>query len=156
MFLKTLSNGNVVLTIRALFALAMIAIFIAACAPYQARKKTFHYHATGDASWYGPGFHGRRTASGERYNQKALTAAHRTLPIGSSVMVTNIDNGKSVIVRINDRGPFIRGRIIDLSRAAAEHIGMRRAGTARVELATQATEGEPQSESLPSSEDDRF
>ena len=79
---------------------------------------------TGEASWYGPGFHGRRTANGERYDQDALTAAHRTLPFGTRVRVTNIDNGRTVDVRINDRGPFVGGRIIDLSRAGARVIGL--------------------------------
>lgn len=70
------------------------------------------------ASWYGPGFHGRTTASGETYNMHAMTAAHKTLPFGSKVKVTNLDNGKTAIVRINDRGPFIKSRIIDLSKTA--------------------------------------
>ena len=87
----------------------------------------------GVASWYGPGFAGRRTASGERFNPAELTAAHRTLPFGSKVRVTH--NGRSVVVRINDRGPFHGGRVIDLSQAAAEEIGIRRAGSGRVELA---------------------
>lgn len=78
----------------------------------------------GKASWYGPGFHGRRTASGERFNSHAHTAAHRTLPFGTVVRVTSQRNGRSVIVRINDRGPFIRGRIIDLSRASALALGL--------------------------------
>ena len=71
------------------------------------------------ASWYGPGFHGGKTANGERYDQEALTAAHRTLPMPSIVRVTNLENGRSAIIRINDRGPFARNRIIDLSHAAA-------------------------------------
>ena len=75
-------------------------------------------------SWYGPGFHGRRTASGEIFDTNELTMAHRDLPFGSRVRVTNLDNGLSVIVRVNDRGPFIAGRVGDLSRAAAEEIGM--------------------------------
>ena len=79
---------------------------------------------TGEASWYGPGFHGRRTASGERYDQDALTAAHRTLPFGTRVRVTNLDNARTVEVRINDRGPFVAGRVIDLSRAGARVIGL--------------------------------
>ena len=79
---------------------------------------------SGKASWYGPGFHGRLTANGERYNQYALTAAHRSLPFGTRVRVTNMNNDRSVVVRINDRGPFIRGRVIDLSTAAANNIGM--------------------------------
>jgi rare lipoprotein A len=78
------------------------------------------------ASWYGPGFHGRKTASGERFNQNAMTAAHKTLPFGTKVRVTY--RGQSVVVRITDRGPFIKGRTLDLSKAAAERIGLRRAG----------------------------
>jgi rare lipoprotein A len=90
--------------------------------------------ATGVASWYGGKFHGRRTASGETYNQHALTAAHRTLPFGTEVVVTNENNGRSVVVRINDRGPFSGGRVIDLSHKAATQIGMINSGTARVRL----------------------
>lgn len=85
------------------------------------------------ASWYGPGFHGRKTASGERFNTGALTAAHKTLPFGTRVRVENVHTGRSVVVRINDRGPFVRGRVIDLSKAAARAIGMD--GVARVRLA---------------------
>ena len=75
-----------------------------------------------NASWYGPGFHGKLTASGARYNMNALTAAHKTLPFGSKVEVTNLKNNKSVIVNINDRGPFIKGRVIDLSKKANQLI----------------------------------
>jgi rare lipoprotein A len=89
----------------------------------------------GYASWYGPGFHGRLTASGEVYNQHALTAAHRTLPLGSRAVVTNLANGQSVQVRITDRGPFIRGRVIDLSRGAARALGMLKPGISRVRIA---------------------
>lgn len=78
----------------------------------------------GGASWYGPGFHGRLTASGERYDMHALTAAHRTLPFGTLVRVHSLINGRKVDVRITDRGPFISSRVIDLSRAAAEELGM--------------------------------
>lgn len=78
----------------------------------------------GGASWYGPGFHGRRTASGETFNTNAMTAAHRTLPFGTRVKVVNTRTGRSVVVRINDRGPFHRGRIIDLAKAPARAIGM--------------------------------
>lgn len=88
----------------------------------------------GVASWYGPGFHGNFTASGERYDMWSLTAAHRTLPFGTLVEVRNLENGKSVRVKINDRGPFLKNRIVDLSRAAAEAIGMVGPGTALVEL----------------------
>lgn len=88
----------------------------------------------GFASWYGPGFHGRRSASGERFNQNALTAAHRSLPFGTKVRVTNKRNGRSVVVRINDRGPHIRGRIIDLSAAAARTLGVMQSGVAPVRV----------------------
>ncbi|WP_249171893.1 septal ring lytic transglycosylase RlpA family protein [Erythrobacter sp. JK5] len=89
---------------------------------------------SGVASFYGRKFHGRRTANGERFDMSALTAAHRTLPFGTLVRVTNPRNGREVTVRINDRGPFVRGRSIDLSRAAAEQLGMISRGHASVEL----------------------
>jgi len=88
----------------------------------------------GIASWYGPDFHGKPTSSREIYDMHDLTAAHRTLPFGTHVMVTNLENGRSVVVRINDRGPFVKGRIIDLSYAAARALDMIRAGTARVRI----------------------
>lgn len=90
--------------------------------------------AHGAASWYGPGFHGRQTASGERFDQNAMTAAHRTLPFGTRLRVTNETNGRSVVVRVNDRGPFVGKRLIDLSRGAAERIGLIRKGIGRVRL----------------------
>ncbi len=89
----------------------------------------------GMASYYGNELAGNRTASGERFDPDELTAAHRSLPFGSLVRVTNVSNGDSVVVRINDRGPFSRGRVIDISHAAARQIGMHRSGTARVKLA---------------------
>ncbi|MGH6694663.1 MAG: septal ring lytic transglycosylase RlpA family protein [Sphingopyxis sp.] len=89
----------------------------------------------GVASYYGNELAGNRTASGERFDPGQLTAAHRSLPFGSMVRVTNTSNGDSVVVRINDRGPFSRGRVIDVSHAAAREIGMHRSGTARVKLA---------------------
>lgn len=89
---------------------------------------------TGMASWYGPGFHGRRSASGEIFNQRDLTAAHRTLPFGTEVRVTNLNTNQQVIVRINDRGPYAHGRVIDLSAAAAQAIGLTRAGVGPVRL----------------------
>ena len=88
----------------------------------------------GTASWYGPGFHGRKTASGDRFDQDAMTAAHRNLPLGSVVRVTNLENGRKVTVEINDRGPYIRGRMIDLSRGAARRLGMVQDGTAKVRV----------------------
>ena len=87
---------------------------------------------TGNASWYGPGFHGKTAASGERFDQNAMTAAHKSLPFGTVVRVTDQRTGKSVQVKINDRGPFHRNRIIDLSKAAAAKLGIQRAGTGKV------------------------
>jgi rare lipoprotein A len=92
------------------------------------------YEETGIASWYGPAFYGRPTANGETYTGNELTAAHKTLPMPVNVRVTNLENGRSIIVRVNDRGPFARGRIIDLSRRAAEQLDMIRAGVARVRV----------------------
>ncbi len=86
----------------------------------------------GKASWYGPGFHGKKTASGQRFNQNAMTAAHKTLPLGSVVRVTNRATGKSIKVTINDRGPFVKGRIIDLSAAAAAALGTKGSGVGSV------------------------
>ena len=88
----------------------------------------------GVASFYGPGFHGHETASGEPFDQEALTAAHRTLAFGTRVRVTNLGNGASVIVTVNDRGPYVRGRLIDLSRGAARLLGFEDEGTTRVRV----------------------
>jgi rare lipoprotein A len=88
----------------------------------------------GTASWYGPGFHGRETASGETFNQHALTAAHRTLPLGTEATVTNLETGQSVQVKINDRGPYVPGRHLDLSQAAAKQIGLTKKGVAKVKI----------------------
>jgi rare lipoprotein A len=93
-----------------------------------------NYDETGIASWYGPTFYGHRTANGEMYDGKAMTAAHRTLPMPVNVRVTNLDNGRSVVVRVNDRGPYAKGRIIDLSEAAARELDVIRSGTARVRV----------------------
>ena len=142
-----------------LFALiAVAALLLAGCAPvslsggqhrggggsgkpYTVRGKTYRPYTTdngftevGVASWYGPGFHGKKTANGERYNQNAMTAAHKLLPFNTDIRVTNLDNGRSTVVRINDRGPFVANRVIDLSRRAAEQIDMIGSGTARVRL----------------------
>lgn len=86
------------------------------------------------ASWYGPGFVGHTTSNGERFNDRAMTAASKSLPLGSHVRVTNISNGKSVVVRINDRGPYVRGRGLDLSRGAAEKIGLKNKGVGAVKI----------------------
>jgi rare lipoprotein A (peptidoglycan hydrolase) len=90
----------------------------------------------GTASWYGPGFHGHETASGETFDQHALTAAHRTLPLGTEATVTNLDTGQSVQVTINDRGPYVPGRQLDLSQAAAQQIGLTKTGVAKVKIET--------------------
>src|SRR6185312_10788132 len=92
------------------------------------------YDETGIASWYGPTFYGKNTANGELYDGNALTAAHRTLPMPVNVRVTNLENGKSIVVRVNDRGPYAKGRIIDLSEAAARALDVVRMGTARVRV----------------------
>lgn len=89
---------------------------------------------TGTASWYGAEYHGRPTASGELFDRNAMTAAHKELPFQTWVEVTNLENGRKVTVRINDRGPFVEGRIIDLSEKAAEELGMKLAGIAEVSL----------------------
>lgn len=92
------------------------------------------YDVVGVASWYGQGYHGRRTASGEIFDMNALTAAHPSLPFGTRVRVTNLENRRSVILKINDRGPFVKRRIIDVSRRAAEELGFVRAGMTKVRV----------------------
>jgi len=115
---------------------AVILILVPGCTMWRPTldQTTTGPSQTGRASWYGPGFHGKRTASGERYDKHDLTAAHRTLPHGTRILVTNLSNGRSVTVRINDRGPFARGRILDLSYGAAQKIGMIGSGTAPVRI----------------------
>lgn len=97
-------------------------------------NEDYSYDETGLASWYGPGFHGNRTANGETFDTNELTAAHRTLPMPSLVRVTNLENGKSVVVRVNDRGPFAKGRIIDVSSRAADLLGFKGNGVAKVRV----------------------
>ncbi|TLM65262.1 MAG: septal ring lytic transglycosylase RlpA family protein [Deltaproteobacteria bacterium] len=111
--------------------------------PYEVNGERFEplanadgYAESGTASWYGPDFHGRKTSNGETYNMNAMTAAHKTLPMNVFVRVINETNGKQSVVRINDRGPFVKGRIIDLSYAAAQEIGMVGGGTAQVRIET--------------------
>ena len=101
---------------------------------YYYPKKDLYYNKTGIASWYGPKFHGKLTANGEIYNQYALTAAHKTLPLPSAVKVTNLKNNKSIVLRINDRGPFVNDRIIDLSSKAADILDLKREGTGLVRV----------------------
>lgn len=109
----------------------MIKRFLIATA-LMASGKVMAYQETGHASWYGPGFHGKRTASGKRFDRHALTAAHKTLPLNSKVKVTNLKNHASVIVTINDRGPHARRRMIDLSQAAAKAIGLKGTGPVQI------------------------
>jgi rare lipoprotein A len=108
--------------------------------PYQVGGRWYtprdqpNYNEVGMASWYGVPHHGRPTSTGERFDQWAITAAHKTLPLPCIVSVTNLENGKTIRVRVNDRGPFVDGRIIDLSRAAAERLGFERKGVTRVRV----------------------
>ena len=130
--------------VRAALAI-VLALSAAACArlPYASRSGI----EVGIASWYGQEFHGRPTSSREVFDMNDMTAAHRTLPFGTHVMVTNLENDRSVVVRINDRGPFVRGRIIDLSYAAARVLGLIGPGTARVRLENLGGFREPARES---------
>jgi len=100
----------------------------------------YGYRETGIASWYGPKFDGNLTANGELFNQYEVSAAHRTLPMPSMVRVTNLENGRSIVVRVNDRGPFVRGRVVDVSRKAAQSLGMIGSGTASVRVSVVGSE----------------
>ncbi|MCW8354663.1 septal ring lytic transglycosylase RlpA family protein [Marinomonas sp.] len=112
-----------------------LSLTLAACASGPiSRSDAVGFEETGGASYYAMKYQGRKTASGELFDQKAMTAAHKRLPFGSKVKVTNIENGKSVVVRVNDRGPFVRGRIIDLSKSAFQRIGNTRDGVIEVEI----------------------
>ena len=106
----------------------------AVSAPPKAPKTLVVSTSTGEASWYGPGFFGNRTANGEVFRPGTMTAAHRTLPFGTKVKVTNLRNGKETIVRINDRGPFSGHRVIDIAHGAAHHLGLVSSGIAQVKL----------------------
>jgi rare lipoprotein A len=121
------------------FLSAMIVLSVVACSSSPSHKAGAStaqqgYTATGKASYYSPKLHGRSTASGEPYNKGKLTAAHKKLPFGARVEVTNLSNGKTVVVRINDRGPFVKGRIIDLSGAAFKRIASLKAGVVDVKI----------------------
>jgi rare lipoprotein A len=124
-----------ILLLRIILFLIIIPSFIS-CGIFYKRipQKVWEDEMEGFASWYGKEYHGRKTSSGEVYDMYALTAAHRTLPLGSEVRVTNLENGKEVNVRINDRGPFIEDRIIDLSYSSAKEIGMINKGIAKVRI----------------------
>jgi rare lipoprotein A len=116
--------------------------------PYEVDGVTYtpaedwNYDETGIASWYGADFHGKRTANGELYDMNQVTAAHKTLPMPSLVKVTNLDNGREIIVRVNDRGPYSRGRVIDLSRRGAQLLGFEKIGTAKVRVQIMARESQ--------------
>lgn len=97
-------------------------------------KTTYNFYEKGEASWYGPGFNGKKTASGEIFNAAKYTAAHKKLAFGTNVRVTNLNNNKSVIVKINDRGPFVKGRVIDLSEKAAKEIDLIKEGHVPVKI----------------------
>ncbi|MEB0038885.1 MULTISPECIES: septal ring lytic transglycosylase RlpA family protein [unclassified Pseudomonas] len=117
-----------------LFSACALLSVLAGCASHDINPRG--YNETGSASFYGAKHQGKRTASGERFDQNSLTAAHRDLPFGTRLLVTNLDNNKTVEVRVNDRGPHTRGRLIDLSRKAAEQLGMLGAGVAQVRVQT--------------------
>lgn len=125
--------------LRTLCIALMVGAFVQGCASTAPPIDRFPgypvgFMERGVASWYGPGFHGNRTANGERYDMHKLTAAHRTLPLGSIAVVRSLSSGRHVTVRINDRGPFARGRILDLSLAGAQALGMTGNGTDQIEL----------------------
>ena len=122
---------------RRLLLLAVVGLLASGCASKRAPSGPSDAAGSeerGEASWYGHPYHGRTTASGEVYDMNELTAAHRSLPFGTRVEVTNLNNGRSVVVRINDRGPFKKGRIIDLSRSAARKLDMIEAGVVPVRV----------------------
>lgn len=109
--------------------------------PYKIKGKTYYplpsaegFSQTGIASWYGKPFHGRKTSNGETYDMYSRTAAHKTLPMHTHLLVENLDNGKEIVLRVNDRGPFVRGRVIDLSYTGAKELGVLKKGTARVRI----------------------
>ena len=114
--------------------LVIILLSLSCAGPRRAGYYKEGYTERGLASWYGKDFHGRKTANGEVYDMYKLTAAHKTLPLGVYARVTNLENGKEIKVKVNDRGPFIRGRFLDLSYGAAKELGMVEAGVGRVEL----------------------
>jgi rare lipoprotein A len=123
---------------------ALVLVFCALEQSSELQKEIMHeresaetipvYKGTGKASWYGPGFHGQETASGETFDTNKMTAASPSLPLGTKVEVTNLEKNKKVEVRINDRGPYVKGRVIDLSHAAAKKLGIVKEGTAKVKV----------------------
>jgi rare lipoprotein A len=148
-FKKFLATSLLAATFSLPFTFSDIQSAPAASASTQASTSSAkaNFRQVGTASWYGPGFHGKKTASGERFDQNKLTAAHRSLPLDTVVKVTNLDNGKAVKVSINDRGPYVGKRVIDLSRAAAQKLDMTEDGTARVRIEVAELPGSNPSES---------
>ncbi|MGE5547651.1 MAG: septal ring lytic transglycosylase RlpA family protein [Solirubrobacterales bacterium] len=118
-------------------------------------KVDYGYDRTGEASWYGKAFHRRRTANGERFDENELTAAHQTLPMPSVVRVTNLENGRSLILRINDRGPFVGKRILDVSKKAAQLLGFHGSGTTKVRVTILEAESRALAEQYGEAEDAR-
>ena len=115
---------------------------------YYTPREDYSYSEVGVASWYGDDFHNKRTANGETYDMRAITAAHRTLPLPSIVKVTNLENGRSIIARVNDRGPYVKNRIIDVSQKGAELLGYRNKGTAKVKVEILARESKAIKEAM--------
>lgn len=130
------------------FTLALLASLATGCSMHRYDKPRVGTTQRGVASWYGEPFHGRKTASGEVYDMHGMTAAHRELPLGTVVAVRNLDNGREAEVRVNDRGPFVKGRVLDVSYAAAKRLGMVGPGTAKIELRVVRLGGGPSGESL--------
>ena len=128
-----LINGYIQMRKKLLLQTVLLTLGVMTAYTTEARA----FNQTGIASYYGPGLHGRKTASGERFNQNAMTAAHRSAPFGSLLKVTNTVNGRSVVVRVNDRGPFVRGRVVDVSTVAARQLGMTGRGLTKVRIALQ-------------------
>src|SRR5436190_10896042 len=120
--------------LRGALALLVLASLLTACHSAERGRVRIGWTEKGEASWYGEPFHGQRTASGERYDMYQMTAAHRELPLGTVIEVRNVENDRRVQVRVNDRGPFVRGRILDLSYAAARELGAEGTGVIRVSL----------------------
>lgn len=131
----TMTAGRILCAALVLMALtAACAPLTSGPAPHADRTRVARGTQIGIASWYGPGFHGKRTASGQRFDMYALTAAHKTLPFGTRVRVTNLANRRSTVLTINDRGPFVPGRIVDVSKRAAQVLGFEHQGKARVSV----------------------
>ena len=133
-------------------AIALLAVIALGGWKYAGQERdSISFIETGIASWYGPSFHGKKTASGETYDQNELTAAHKKLPLGSQATVTNLETGKSVNVEINDRGPYVPGRKIDLSKEAARQLGILHDGTSKVSIEATASQLDPDGDGKPGS-----